>query len=189
MGTSIYGRLEELNDEGVYVKINDTFAITDNWVLRLPNRTYVSKRRQKIHQVRQYSYHDPNNIEFFDFQCYGIFGWLADVRNYSAVPPLKPSTVLVDDPDDYDSGFGYGGVPHEPRKIGIDCLYAKDLIEFDYSQLIEDRRCSYSRNGSHTCEPGEGKVMTYRTFLGVAWMTRVKFLRNHPNCRLVFWFD
>lgn len=176
MSTHIYGRLEEQNVDGEWEEIDGSFECTINYVLIFPNkrRSLISKRRRKV-QTRF-------KTRFFDFHGYSVYGWLADVRNYSGVPPLKPERITVKGMHPYDDGF-YSN-HDEPATHEIDSLPAKQLIEFDYNQLVEDRRYN-----TRTLEPGKGKTSTYRTFLGTEWMLNVKFLKNHPNCRLVFWFD
>jgi hypothetical protein len=126
-----------------------------------------------------------------DVRSYGIFGFLADVRNYSAVPPIAaPRGFPADASPEVIKSYEYWGVDaHTPSWLTID-----ELAAFDYEAEVEDRR--YTRqdgpncfNGGATCEPGSGKRMPWREFLGDRFMDELKRLRDAGAERLVFWFD
>ncbi len=119
----------------------------------------------------------------FDRRDYGLFGFLAGVRNYSAVPPIAPPRGLpadadYEEPDDDTDDEDYLG-EHSFSWLSVD-----ELANFDYDQLIEDRR---SESGG-TCEPGEGKRMTYRVFLGDAYFKELDRLKDVGAERIVFGF-
>lgn len=63
-------------------------------------------------------------------------------------------------------------------------LSLKELLEFDYDQIFEDRR-----NGGYTCEPGKGELTTYKEFLGEGFFEDLEKLKNSGADRIVFWFD
>jgi hypothetical protein len=70
----------------------------------------------------------------------------------------------------------------------------KELVEFDYSAQMEDRRYTKktgpnSWTGAATCEPGEGKQQSWREFLGDGFVEEVHGLANRGAERIVFWFD
>lgn len=119
----------------------------------------------------------------FDWRSYGMFGFLADVRNYSAVPPISEQRGLPDgcDPDDFgDHSFSW--------------LSVAELAAFNYEAAMEDRRVSKqlgpnSWTGAHTAEPGGGAMTTYRDFLGDVFMRDLRELERIGAERIVFGFD
>jgi hypothetical protein len=124
----------------------------------------------------------------FDWRSYSLFGWLADVRNYSAVTPLDQPRGL---PDDVNTGlrteFDDFGDGHSASWFTVD-----ELLAFDYDQQFEDRRVTRNGNGGVTAEPGEGEMTTYREFLGPAFfvdLDRLRALNEQAPTRIVFWFD
>lgn len=131
----------------------------------------------------------------FDWRGYGMFGFLADVRNYSAIPPISPARGLPDDIVRPDPNF-YG--EHDDHlDIGdhsFSWLTVEELTSFDYDQPVEDRR--YTRqegpnffNGAATAEPGQGKMTTYREFLGEGFFRDLDELKKIGAERIVFGFD
>lgn len=136
--------------------------------------------------------------EVFDRRSYALFGFLADVRNYSAVKPISQARGLpewyikeryikelkvIDKPE----WFYY-----EPELDRIYCGYhshswltVKELLEFDYEQEIEDRR-DYD---NETCEVGQGAKMSYMEFLGEYYFKELALLENVGCTYIVFWFD
>jgi hypothetical protein len=129
------------------------------------------------------------DITPFDYRVYGIFGFLADVRNYSQVPPLSLPRGLPDDisllvQDVYGDGIDY----HSASWLSV-----QELSEFDYDTMMEDRRVTRREgniiNGAAICEPGEGKQMTFREFLGDEFFNDLKKLQDAGVDRVVFWFD
>lgn len=119
----------------------------------------------------------------FDIQFYGFFGWLADVRNYSAVKPITkdrglPSdissslTYLKEDEYGYTNNFGFGWVTVD------------ELLSINYDEIIEDRRL----NGK-TLDIGQGEKMTLREFLGEWFFKDLEILKENKIDRVIFWFD
>jgi hypothetical protein len=72
----------------------------------------------------------------FDWRSYGMYGFLADVRNYSAVPSIAEKRGFPEDASEgvkaeYDDGF--------------DChpaswLTVNELLIFNYDGMTESRR-------------------------------------------------
>ncbi len=127
----------------------------------------------------------------FDCRSYGMFGFLAGVRNYSAVPPITaPRGFPEDASDEVRKDYeGFGLDAHTPSWLSVD-----ELTAFDYEAEIEDRRCSRMMpagyiSGGETCEPGEGKRMTLREFLGKGFFDDLESLKQAGAERVVFWFD
>ena len=145
-----------------------------------------AERREGTRWVRV-----PMTPEPFDWRSYERFGFLADVRNYSAVPPITaPRGFPEDASDEVRKDYeGFGLDAHTPSWLSVD-----ELTAFDYEAEIEDRRCSRMMpagyiSGGETCEPGEGKRMTLREFLGKGFFDDLESLKQAGAERVVFWFD
>lgn len=126
----------------------------------------------------------------FDWRSYGMYGFLAGVRNYSAVTQIAPCRGLPDDGNfkkqeekkgnpwiDYDENFCHSW------------LTVKELADFDYDAIMEDRRVTINNNGGCTAAPGGGKLMTYRDFLGKKFFEDIEKLKEIGADRIVFWFS
>lgn len=109
--------------------------------------------------------------DWFDFQSYFIYGWLADVRNMAGVPPLPYKWEKAGEPIDYESDYNY-------------TLETKWLFEFDYDQLVEDRR-----DGHDTLPEGKGITASWREHLGEWWFEQLNVLKDSGAERLVFNFN
>ncbi|MDF2969542.1 MAG: hypothetical protein K0Q93_3320 [Nocardioidaceae bacterium] len=125
----------------------------------------------------------------FDWRSYHLFGWRADVRNYSAVPPIDEPRGLPDDVSAKvrDAHEGMHWDAHSASWFTTD-----ELLAFDYDQQFEDRRVTRNGDGGVTAEPGGGEMTTYREFLGPAFFTdldRLRALNEQAPTRIVFWFD
>lgn len=129
--------------------------------------------------------------EPFDWRQYGMFGFFADVRNYSAVPPLAKDRGIPDDAseavkEDADSWSGDG---HSHSWLSME-----ELLTFNYDAPVEDRRVTVqvapnAWDGGRTAQPGGGKQTTYREFLGPKFFEELERLRAAGVERIVFWFD
>lgn len=122
----------------------------------------------------------------FDWRSYGMFGFLANVRNYSAVPPLSNPRGLPDDCE-IESDWELG-------EHSFSWLSVHELLAFDYNLPLEDRRVkrqagTNSWDGGCTCDPGEGEQTTYREFLGKAFFDDLEKLKEAGAERVVFGFD
>lgn len=129
--------------------------------------------------------------EPFDCRSYGMFGFLADVRNYSAVPPIAAPRGFPDDASGpIRAGYEEWGVDaHTPSWLTLE-----ELLAFDYDAEVEDRRYTKQEgprfcNGGATCEPGNGEKMPWREFLGEWFMKELHRLKDAGVERIVFWFD
>jgi hypothetical protein len=129
--------------------------------------------------------------DVFSDRNYGLFGWLADVRNYSALTPIAadrgfPADASAEAAKHYDD---WSGDAHSASWVSV-----ADLLAVDYDQAIEDRRTTKqlgpnSWTGGATCEPGEGQKQTLREFLGEGYFADLKRLQDAGAERVVFWFD
>ena len=127
----------------------------------------------------------------FEWSWYGLFGFLADVRNYSAVPPIAERRGFPENASDavHEEYSNWGDDAHSASWLTV-----QELSEFDYDALMEDRRVTIQfpeghQNSGLTCEPGEGRTMTCREFLGVAFFDELERLKSSGAERIVFWFD
>lgn len=131
----------------------------------------------------------------FDWRSYGMFGFLAGVRNYSCVPGFECKQGLPEDVTDkvrleFDN---MDGDAHSPSY-----LTAEELIGFDYDKKFSDRRTTKEErpgyfNGAHVVSEEEGAKTSFREFLGEFFMTHVQELKTlseqYEDARVVFWFD
>lgn len=133
---------------------------------------------------------------WFDSRSYGRFGFLANVRNYSGVVPFGQTEVPekykpigrgipADVSDDVKSEFD----DWETDAHSESWLSLEELLAFDYEQVMEDRRVTRNNDGGCTCEPGEGRKMTYREFLGPNFFDELQQAKSKGADRIVFWFD
>ena len=130
----------------------------------------------------------------FNWQNYGLFGFLGDVRNYSCSEYLSKDRGL---PNDVSSRLKLGH-----KQWGLDAhsasyIILKELIEFDYDKTFWDRRITKQTgpntwSGAALAEEGEGEIITYRQFLGDRFfihLEELKSLGDPEDVRIVFWFD
>lgn len=123
----------------------------------------------------------------FESRQYSKFGFLADVRNYSAIPPIAQPRGVPDDisPEVRHDYEGWGLDAHSASWLSLD-----ELLAHDYEQQVEDRRCTRNGNGGSTCEPGEGERQTLRKFLeGTDFFESLEVAQKEGVERIVFWFD
>ena len=120
----------------------------------------------------------------FDWRSYSMFGFLADVRNYSCVPPIAEPRGL---PDDLVSD------PMWEDVSGASWLTVRELSDFDYDQTFEDRRVSREIapglfHGAVIAELGGGVRITFREFLLSAFFDDLGELQRIGAERIVFGF-
>jgi hypothetical protein len=124
-------------------------------------------------------------------RSYSIFAFLAGVRNYSDVDPIAPLRGFPDDAS-LDAVARYADWADDTHSASW--LTVKELSKFDYERTTEDRRITVqtgpiSFNCAATCEPGMGKSMTFREFLGQGYFDDLAQVINTGAERIVFWFD
>lgn len=132
--------------------------------------------------------------EPFGWRSYAVFGFLAGVRNYSGVVPISlPRGLPVDIKVPHGEDFEYWLGDHSHSWLSV-----AELEAFDYDALVEDRRYTGQRallwggaitSGPCTAEPGNGKMMTWREFLGDSFFEDVAELRRIGADRVAFGFD
>lgn len=144
------------------------------------------------------SYHEIDFVPF-DWRSYGVFGFLADVRNYSAVTPVSTPRGIPDDMKVKEEPTEWWDKGYEPEWESCDYhshswLSVKELADIDYDQIIEDRRYNGMTqygyiSGALTSEPGKGQMMKLRDFLGEQFIDDLERLKYEEVDRIVFWFD
>ena len=73
-------------------------------------------------------------LRSFDWRDYGLFAFLAGVRNYSDTTPISAPRGLPDDiPQEEDDDYWLGRHSHS-------WLSLEELMTFDYDKRIEGRR-------------------------------------------------
>jgi len=132
-----------------------------------------------------------SNLTPFDWRSYGMYGFLADVRNYSDVPPLAEQRGLPDDAAaaTKEAASNMAGDAHSHTWLSV-----ADLTAFDYCLPLEDRRVTVQLaenmwSGAGTAGPGGGEMTTYREFLGDEFFADLAKLKEAGADRVVFWFD
>lgn len=132
-----------------------------------------------------------DDLSVFEDRNYGAFGFLANVRNYSAIAPISSLRGVPADASD-ETKEAYRDWDCDAHSASW--LSVSELVDFDYEAKCEDRRCTIQIgpkcwDGGGTCEPGAGKTQTYRQFLGDGFMDDVQALKDSGADRIVFWFD
>lgn len=130
------------------------------------------------------------DFEPFDTRSYGLFGWLANVRNYSALTPIAERRGV---PDDASAHVKYDYEACDCDAHSASWLSVDELLSFNYDSPCEDRRVtrqtSYGWDGGCTCEPGEGRQTTYREFFSDYFFKDLEKLKELGAERVIFWFD
>lgn len=127
--------------------------------------------------------------EPFGWRNYGMFGFLADVRNYSYVPVIAerrgiPGDVSAEVLDDY---HWWTGNAHSATWLTL-----AELLAYDYDQTFWDRRVTRNGDGAALAEEGEGEHVTLREFLSEGFFADLETLRglgDPADVRVVLWFD
>lgn len=149
------------------------------------------------------TFDNKTTIEPFKLRSYGIFGFLADVRNYSVIPPICELKGLPQDSEWLNGPGRYSDEETRRQELLADQyysyghLYLSDLLNFNYDSTFEDRR-HMVRTGENswdcgaTAESGSGIMTTYRDFLGQFFFSELEVLKSlgdPDDVRIVFWFD
>lgn len=131
-------------------------------------------------EIKEGDTYKTSNLGIFTDQSYAVFGFLADVRNYSAIKPIAKRRGIPADCVSYNEDWDY----HSKSWLSI-----KELSEYDYDQIVEDRRCTWGNNGGCTCESGMGEKITLREFLGKRYFKDLQTVIDNKIDRIVFGFD
>lgn len=128
--------------------------------------------------------------EFDMNRSYGTFGFMANVRNYSCVPSLTTPNYDIQDMSELVKEFIDGR--HSQAVLTL-----KQMLDFNYENTFEDRRCMRNNNGASICEPGDGEIVKFRDFLSPDYFSLLdqmiyiqkKLDLNIENVRIIFAFD
>lgn len=131
---------------------------------------------------------NTTTYEPFNWRHYGMYGFIANVHNYSFVPVLAGARGYPPDLsecDDYINDHWLGEHSHS-------WLLVSELAEFDYNQTFENRRTMRNGDGRADTGPGNGEITTYREFLGKNFFRDLGILKSlnpdHNKIRIVFGF-
>lgn len=131
------------------------------------------------------TYQGEKTDEPFSVRSYSLFGFLADVRNYSCCPVIAEPKGLPDDSEYLNS---IGGENWVSDGGSASYLTLKELLEFNYDQVFEDRRVE-----KQTATITLGKKTTVRKHLNGSRFFQnseaLKTLGKPEDVRVVFYFD
>lgn len=121
----------------------------------------------------------------FNWRSYGLFGFLADVQNYSHVPPIcaqrgTPSDLSVEAKQDNEDTYF------------CTWLTVADFNAVDYDKIFWNRRITRGNDGAALANEGEGEHVTLREFLGTQFFEHLTILRSlgkPEDVRVVLAFD
>lgn len=172
MGCDIHSFLEVRKD-GKWEVEGDVFPLS-GWDLE-----YSLSRKRGTHTSHP-----------FDWRSYGMFGFLADVRNYSHSPVIQPPTYTIPDDasDKIKEMFEDGGGDYHSHTY----LTLRQLTEHDYDKTFWDRRVSKNGNGASLAEEGEGQTVVLRDWLGEGFFEQIEIMKTLgglDDVRVILWFD
>jgi hypothetical protein len=133
---------------------------------------------------------------FDGMRSYGLFGFLADVRNYSEVPVIAAPQWTI--PADASSKVRQEYEEWNGSAHSATWLTLKQLQDFNYDQVFWDRRITRQEgsgywNGAARAEEGEGEHLPIREFLPRLYFDHLETMAHlgyePEDVRLVFWFD
>lgn len=153
-------------------------------------------------------YGDYMSTEPFGWRNYGMFAFLADVRNYSKIKCIRQPRGLPKDSEYLNelSEYASPGSNEYTRFVEVQedgnyhtfgYLSLKELADFDYEQVIENRRITVqtgpnSYSGRGEAKDREGIKEILREFLGEYFFQQIEILKSlgePEDVRIVFWFD
>lgn len=117
---------------------------------------------------------------------YGVFGFLAGVRDLSNIKPICGQRGFPPDasPEATISYEHMAGVSHSASWVEV-----STLVDFDYDAEVQDRRNEEGATGSFAWEDEATEVPSYREFLGEVYFKDLLQLKSAKADRVVFWFD
>ncbi|MEV6602448.1 hypothetical protein AB0M36_37205 [Actinoplanes sp. NPDC051346] len=126
--------------------------------------------------------------EVFEHPDYGIFGFLADVRNYSHSPVIAAPRGLPAGCDVIGDDFDWW----RPDLVSVSWLTLAELQAYDYEQVFWDRRIHKDGDGAALAREGEGEHRRLRDFLSPYFFERLAMLAElgaPEDLRLIIGFD
>lgn len=148
--------------------------------------------------------------EPFPYRTYGLFGFLANIRNYSYCPVIHEPKGFPKDSEYLneivDEGYGYSNITstYTREKDLLDgsgwsasWLSLKELLDYDYDIEFEDRRVLVqtgpnSWSGKEDSGEGNGIKTTMKDFLGDYYFKHLEILKQQgepEDVRVVFYFS
>lgn len=131
------------------------------------------------------------DVTVFNYRIYAIYGFLANVRNYSASPTIAlprglPSDVSREVAAEYDVDY------HSASWLTL-----RELQSYDYEQQFENRRHRpqvqhHSADFIGVRYFGRPSYVVLKDFLSDIFfrdVARLAELGNADDVRVVFWFD
>ena len=158
--------------------------------------SYAEIRKNKKWEMVSGAFsHSHKKNHPFETRDYGVFGFLANVRNLSEVPNIKEPTNEL--PDNVSKEVKEVWEDWGPDGHALSWLTLKELLDFDYDQIFWDRRVKKQRpnggwNYAARAESGEGRHLSVREFLGESIfferLETLKALGEPEDVRIIFWF-
>ena len=132
--------------------------------------------------------YEAPTTEPFDVRHYGMFGFLANVRNYSGVEPLSPQKGFPEDGSVWVTEAREDSDYHSPSWFTV-----AELLAVDYEKEILDWRVMRGNDGAAKAESeAECQRLKLKDFLGETYMEclgTLKTLGPPEDVRVVFAFD
>ena len=123
----------------------------------------------------------------FCWRSYGLYGFLANVRNYSECEPIsEPKGVPENLSTEGQSLFQEGIDDHSHSWLTL-----QELLNFNYEKEFTDKRRK-SQGGPYNGTNDDECQVSYREFLGRFYFERLEILKalgKPEDVRLVFWFN
>jgi len=139
-------------------------------------------------EVKKNGKWDKNPEVFFNWRSYGMYGFLANVRNYSEVPPVSLPKGLPDDISIDRDRLEEAGYYHSHSYLTL-----AELLAVDYDKHFYDMRVMRDGNGAARARTlDEAEYTTLRKFLGEEFFNNLedmKKLGEPDEVRIVFCFD
>lgn len=173
MGCDIHS-YAEIRQDGTWEQVGQVFPL-DRYYQKAKGRSYTASP--------------------FARRNYGVFAFLADIRNYSHVPCIQQPTYIL--PEDISASVAEEAEYWSGDAHSYNVLTLRQLSEYDYEQKFWNRRVMKQIGpnlwtGAGLAEEGEGEHPVLREFLGEQFfvdLETLKTLGGHDDVRVVFWFD
>ena len=174
MGCDIHSHAEVKQPDGTWKNIGKVFPVND--------KTWAG--------IIKSEFEEP-----FYQRNYGVFGFLANVRNYAHVPPIAEVKYAIPEdaaPETKESYESWDCDAHSASWLTLEQLLAVNYEETFWNRRVTKQTASNCWNGAALAEEGEGTHETLRDFLGstfFAHLETLKGLGKPEDVRVVFWFD